>query len=133
MRPIGLAVAIILAGATTVVAAPYDGSTPLNCEVKSVMACMSATICVQGTSETELLPPIVAVNVPEGFIGGDRSGRKIKIVSVGHGPGRLLLHGQDLEMGTAWNLVIEETSGAATGAVLTRVGGHLLFGTCAAR
>ncbi len=131
MKAIGVTAGLLLAGATTVSAGSFDGSTPLNCEVKGVMACMSPTVCVQGTAETQLLPPVVVVDGPGGVLSGDRAGRKAKIVSVGHGAGRLLLHGEDLEMATAWNVVIDETSGVMTGAVLTRVGGHLVFGTCA--
>ncbi len=132
MKAIGVTAALLLAGATTVSAGPYDGSTPMSCEIKGVMACMSPTVCVQGTAETQLLPPVVMVDVPGGVLGGDKAGRTVKIVSVGHGAGRLLLHGEEMS-GTAWNVAIEETSGTMTGAVLTRVGGHLVFGTCVAR
>jgi hypothetical protein len=55
---------------------------------------------------------------------GDAAGRTVKIVSVGHGGGRLVLHGEEVEMaGTAWNVVVDQKSGDLTGAVLTRVGG----------
>jgi hypothetical protein len=56
----------------------------------------------------------------------------VKIVSVGHGGGRLVLHGEEIEMaGTAWNVVVDQKSGELTGAVVSRVGGYLVFGSCA--
>jgi hypothetical protein len=42
-----------------------------------------------------------------------------------------MLHGEEVEMsGTAWNVVVEQKSGALTGAVLTYAGGYLVFGSC---
>ena len=34
--------------------------------------------------------------------------------------------------GTAWNVVVDQTTGALTGAVLSHAGGFLMFGTCSA-
>jgi len=122
----------LLAVAATVSAAPYDGSAPLTCRIETVMICSDPSICVRGTAATALLPPAVAVDVPGRVLGGDASGRTVKIVSVGRAAGRLLLHGEDVRMsGTAWNLVVEESSGAMTAAVLTQAGGYLAFGKCA--
>ena len=133
MRAIGLAVGL-LAIAATAAAAPYDGSTPLKCAIETVMICSDPSVCVRGTAATALLPPVVAVDVPGRLLGGDASGRTVKIVSVGRAAGRLLLHGEDVKMsGTAWNMVVEEGSGAMTAAVLTHAGGYLAFGTCAGK
>lgn len=131
MRTIAAAVAL-LASASTAYAGPYDGSTPLKCTIETVMICSDPSVCVRGTAATALLPPVVAVDVPGRMLRGDAAGRTVKIVSVGHGAGRLLLHGEEVKMsGTAWNVVVDETSGAMTGAVLSHQGGYLVFGACA--
>jgi len=131
MRAMALAV-VLLAGVTTANAAPYDGSAPMKCAIDTVMICSDPTVCVRGTAATALLPAVMSVDVPQRRLGGDASGRTVKIVSVGHGAGRLILHGEEVVMsGTAWNVVIDETSGAMTGASLTQSGGFLVFGKCA--
>jgi hypothetical protein len=131
MKTLGFAVAL-LALATSASGAPYDGSAPLKCAIETVMICSDPSVCVRGTAATALLPRVVTVDVPGRVLGGDAAGRTVKIVSVGHGAGRLLLHGEEVRMsGTAWNVVVEETSGAMTAAVLTHAGGYLAFGSCA--
>ena len=113
-------------------ATPFDGSAPMKCAIDTVMICSDPTVCVRGTAATALLPAVLQVDVPNRRLGGDASGRTVKIVSVGHGAGRLLLHGEEVIMsGTAWNVVIDETSGVMTGASLTQAGGFLVFGRCA--
>lgn len=130
MRTIAFVVALA-AGASVASAAPYDGSGPMKCRVETVMICSDPSVCVRGTAATALLPPVIVVDVPGRVLAGDAGGRRVKIVSVGHGNARLLLHGEEAEMsGTAWNVVVHEASGAMTGAVLTQAGGYLVFGTC---
>jgi hypothetical protein len=132
MRAVSIAVVLLASVTSAYAAPPYDGSTPLKCAIQTVMICSDPDICVRGTAATALLPPVMAIDVPGRRLGGDAAGRTIKIVSVGRGAGRLLLHGEEVVMsGTAWNVVIEETSGAMTGAALTHAGGFLVFGTCA--
>jgi hypothetical protein len=131
MKLLGSAFALLMS-VTSVHAAAYDGSAPLKCRIQAVMMCSDASGCVRGTAESALLPPVMNVDVPDRRLSGDASGRTVKIVSVGHGGGRLVLHGEEIEMaGTAWNVVVDQKSGDLTGAVLTRVGGYLVFGSCA--
>jgi hypothetical protein len=130
MKPLYLAVAL-LASVATAHAAPFDGSAPLSCRIEAVMMCSDGSGCVRGTAESALLPPVLKVDVPGRKLAGDRAGRTVKIVSVGHGPGRLVLHGEEVETsGTAWNVVIDQKSGEFRGAVLPHVGGYLAFGSC---
>jgi hypothetical protein len=127
------AAVMVLTSVTAAHAGPYDGSAAMQCRIQAVMMCSDGSGCVRGTAQSALLPPVVKVDVPGRLLSGDASGRTVKIVSVGHGPGRLVLHGEEVEMsGTAWNVVVDEKSGALTGAVLTYVGGYLVFGSCAA-
>jgi hypothetical protein len=132
MRVMGVTIALLLGVTAAWGAPPYDGSAAMKCAIETVMICSDPSVCVRGTAATALLPPVIAVDVPNRRLGGDAAGRTIKIVSVGRGSGRLLLHGEEVVMsGTAWNVVIDETSGVMTGASLTQAGGFLVFGTCA--
>lgn len=133
MRAMGLAMLLLAASGTTAHAAgPYDGSAPIKCAIETVMICSDPAICVRGTAATVMLPAVMFIDAAARRIGGDATGRTINIVSVGHGGGRLILHGEEVVMsGTAWNMVIDETSGVMTGAALTQAGGFLVFGKCA--
>ena len=132
MKLVAPAIALSLI-ASTAYASPYDGSLPMSCALQTVMMCGEPLSCVRGTAASALLPPVIKIDVAERTLRGDAAGRVVKIVSVGHGGGRLVLHGDEVAMsGTAWNVVVEEKSGALTGAVLTYVGGYLVFGSCAA-
>jgi hypothetical protein len=130
MKALSAAV-LLLASVASAYAGPFDGSTVMRCRIETVTICSDPKICVQGTAATAALPPVLIVDVPKRRVSGDASGRTVKIVSVGRGPNRLVLHGDEVEMsGTAWNVVIDENTGAMTGAVLTYSGGFLAFGTC---
>jgi hypothetical protein len=131
MRVVGLA-AVLVVGASVASAAPYDGSRAMNCAIKAVMACSGPDSCVRGTADTVVLPRVLVIDVDQRLVSGDRAGRRVKITSLGRGGGRLMLHGEEIEIGgRAWNVVIMEASGEMTGAVLSEPGGYLLFGTCA--
>jgi hypothetical protein len=134
MKALGL-VAVLLASVSAAAAAPpYDGSTPMQCTIKAVMACSGPDSCVRGTAATVVLPSVLVIDVGQRLVTGDRAGRSVRITSVGRGGGRLMLHGEEIEIGgRAWNVVIMEASGEMTGAVLSEPGGYLLFGSCAAR
>jgi hypothetical protein len=119
---------------SAVAAPPYDGSETMNCGINAVMACSGPESCVRGTADTVVLPHVLVIDVNQRLVSGDRAGRTVKITAVGHGGGRLLLQGEEIEIGgRAWNVVIMEDSGALTGAVLSEPGGYLMFGSCTAR
>ena len=134
MKALALAVVLILAASAAHAAGPYDGSVPLSCRIEAVFTCSQPTDCVRGTAETVLLPPVLTVDVNRRVVSGDAAGRKAAITAVGHGNGRMLLHGDELQTsgGTAWNVVIEEASGSMTASVLAYGGGTLMFGVCSA-
>ena len=128
VRRIGL-VAVLLAMAVTAGAAPpYDGSKPMQCAISTVMVCSDPSVCVRGNASTVNLPPVLSVDVGQKVISGVTTGRTIKITSVEHDGGRLLLSGS--ESGGSWNVAVVEDSGAMSSVVLVRDGGFLMFGTC---
>jgi hypothetical protein len=132
MKKLGPVVVALVMTAASAHAAPFDGSAAMSCRIQVVMMCGDAQGCVRGTAESALLPPVLKVDVPARQLRGDKAGRIVKIVSVGRGPARLVLHGEEVETsGTAWNIVIDEKSGEFRAAVLPHVGGYLAFGSCA--
>jgi hypothetical protein len=128
----GLVAAIVMVGASLAHAAPpYDGSVPLHCAIETVLVCRDPSVCVRGTAKTVLLPAVITVDVAQRVIGGSASGLTARITATGQGPGKLMIAGQDVEtLGKMWGLVVEQTSGAMSGAVLSHGGGFLMFGTC---
>ena len=112
-------------------AAPYDGSTPMKCTIEAVFVCQEAAMCTRGTAQTVSLPSVVTVDVPNRVISGSATGRTARITAVGRGAGQLLVHGEEAEtLGKAWGINVTEKTGAMSGAVLSPVGGFLMFGAC---
>lgn len=86
---------------------------------------------MRGTAATVSLPPVLVVDVGNRLISGARSGRTARITSTGQGPGKLMIAGQEVEtLGNMWGLVVDEQTGAMSGAVLSHGGGFLMFGAC---
>jgi len=113
------------------VAAPLDGSQPMQCSIQAVMVCHDPAMCVRGNAATVNMPPTLKINLAERIVTGAASGRTAKIKSVGRGDGRLLVQGEEVGMGgIAWDVVIVENTGAMSGAVLGHGGGFLMFGAC---
>jgi putative effector of murein hydrolase len=132
MKSLAISAACLLWTAAGAVAAPYDGSTAMKCTIQTVLACSDATICVRGTAATVNLPPVLTVDVANAVISGAATGRTVQIMSVDRGSGKMILRGMEARaLGVAWDLLVDETSGAMSGAVLSQ-GGYLLFGGCAA-
>ncbi|MGH7389000.1 MAG: hypothetical protein ACREM3_06015 [Candidatus Rokuibacteriota bacterium] len=132
MRAIGLLAVLLVTAPAAAVAAPFDGSAPMQCSIQTVMACNDPSVCVRGTAATVNFPPTLRIDVGGRLVSGAATGRTAKITSVSHGDGRLLLHGEEMGVGgIAWNVVIAEASGAMSGAILSHGGGFLMFGACA--
>lgn len=126
--------AALWAGVAVAHAGPaFDGSAPMKCAIETVLVCNDPSVCVRGTAQTVLLPPIVTVDVPQRQISGAATGRTARITSTAQGPGKLMIAGQDVEtLGKMWGLVVQHDTGAMSGAVLSHGGGFLMFGTCTA-
>jgi hypothetical protein len=113
-------------------AQPYDGSTTMQCAIQTVMVCNDPSMCVRGTAATVNIPPVLMVDVANRLISGAATGRTIRITAVDRGAGKTMLRGLDVQtLGIAWDLVVDEASGAMAGAVLSQ-GGYLVFGRCSA-
>jgi hypothetical protein len=122
---VAIAVAVVLASVSSAHAqGPFDGSAPMKCAIQTVITCRSPEVCVRGTAQTVYLPPVLSVDVARRLISGSASGRTARITSTGQGPDKLIIAGQETEtLGNMRGLVIEQKTGAMSGAVLSHGGG----------
>jgi hypothetical protein len=125
---IGLVVVVLAMASTAGAAPPYDGTKPMQCAISTVMVCSDPSVCVRGNAATVNLPPTLNVDAVQKIISGAATGRSVKITSVEHEGGRLLLAGS--ESGGSWNVAVVEDSGAMSSVVLVRNGGFVMFGSC---
>jgi hypothetical protein len=103
----------------------------MNCSIDTVMTCRDPSVCVRGTARTVFLPPVITVDVANRLISGSASGRTARITSTGQGQDKLMVAGQEIEtLGNMWGLVVDQKTGAMSGAVLSHGGGLLMFGAC---
>ena len=132
MKIVLIAAASLLSFTPGATATPYAGPTAMKCTIQTVMICNEPSTCVRGTAATANLPAVLNVDVANKLISGAATGRTIRIMSIDHGAGKMMLRGLDVQtLGIAWDLVVDEKSGTMAGAVLSQ-GGYLLFGRCAA-
>lgn len=133
MRVAVLAAVVLAVVSTAHAESPYDGSKPMKCAIETVMSCDQPSSCVRGNAQTVLMPPVLTVDVGQRLISGAATGRTARITSTGQGAGKLMIAGQDVQtLGNMWGLVIEQKTGAMSGAVLSHGGGFLVFGACTA-
>jgi hypothetical protein len=133
MKAALLFVLLLASPRVAVAAAKYDGSAPMKCTIEAVFVCPEAALCTRGTAQTVSLPPVVTVDVANRVISGSATGRTAQITAVGRGAGQLLIHGEEVQtLGKAWGLNVNEDNGSMSGAVLSPVGGLLMFGACSA-
>ncbi len=131
MKALALAATLLAVPSVAGAAGPYDGSMPMKCTIEAVFDCVEAAMCVRGTAQTVSLPPVFTLDVSKRLISGDRAGRTVRISGVGRGAGQLMIHGEEVEtLGKAWGLTVTEKTGVMWGAVLSPVGGMLIFGAC---
>src|SRR5215468_3012111 len=133
MKALVLAATLLTNAPLASAAALLDGSSPMKCTIEAVFVCPEAALCTRGTAQTVSLPPVVTVDVANRVISGSATGRTAQITAVGRGAGQLLIHGEEVQtLGKAWGLNVNEDNGSMSGAVLSPVGGFLMFGACSA-
>jgi len=126
----GLVLVVLLIGSVCVASAA-DEPASMKCAIETVFVCQDAAMCTRGTAETVSLPPVVTVDFANRVIGGSAAGRTARITAFGRGAGQLLIHGEEVQtLGKAWGRNVAEKTGAMSAAVLSPVGGLLMFGTC---
>jgi hypothetical protein len=102
-------------------AATYDGSTPLLCALMEVMECEAANECQRTTAEH--------VNVAEKtLVGADNDAQEAAVENVQHANGRLVMQGG--KEGRGWSLVILGDTGQMSAVVADGDGAFVIFGAC---
>src|SRR5262249_54301871 len=133
MKALVLAATLLTSAPLASAAPTLDGSAPMKCTIEAVFVCQEAAMCTRGAAQTVSLPSAVTVDIPNRVITGAATGRTARITAIGRGAGQLLIHGEEAEtLGKAWGLNVTEKTGAMSGAVLSPVGGFLMFGACSA-
>ena len=113
------------------IAATFDGSTPLLCAVIDAIECEADGNCIMGTAESENLPQFIQISFKDKTIKatkGSNIKRVSKIQQIDRNGGKLIMQG--VEDGRGWNLVIGEESGKLSATVADDRVGFIVFGAC---
>ncbi|HTI19266.1 MAG TPA: hypothetical protein VL598_16580 [Trinickia sp.] len=107
-------------------AADFDGSTPLLCATFDAHSCDPGETCERALPSEIGLPQFLRVDVAKKTIQG--SSRSTPIQLIDKNATQLLLQGT--EMGYAWTIALDSTSGALTATLSNREHVYVLFGAC---
>jgi hypothetical protein len=137
------AIAVLSSAAVSLpaLAAPFDGSAPLLCGIRTVMECDEIYECYQTTPEDVNLPDFFQVNLADKEIiaaGIRRAGSRTPIERVEHLGGKLLLQGGDVSAenqrgGVGWSMIIDETDGKLSMSGVSQQFALVIYGACMVR
>jgi hypothetical protein len=121
--------AMVLAISTAAVAAPFDGTLPLDCEALRGHDCL-----ITGTECRPLLPgtavkAVFGIDFEHRVVHSPYRTALLRIVSLTENEESLVLQGADLQF--AWNALIKKKTGELTISVSDRDGAYVVFGQCA--
>ena len=128
---------IIMSAATALISiaslrgADFDGSRPIICAVNQVVVCPRTGEVEKETPEAVNLPQFFFIDVPKKLVtskGPSGDVRQTTIEVVKHESGTLILSG--VQLGKAWNAVINETSGKTTITGATADTAFVVFAAC---
>lgn len=111
------------------VAADFDGKTPLICATVDAHSCDPGVTCERGLPGDLGLPQFMKIDFAKKAIEG--TSRTTPIQSIDKGPGQLLMQGT--ELGFAWTMVIDSTTGEMTSTIANRDHTYVMFGACTPR
>jgi hypothetical protein len=112
-------------------AASFDGSSPMICAVVGAFECSLEKDCFEVTVETMNIPQFIKVDVANKKIGSPEESENKKetaIRNVSHNNGSLVLQGA--ENGRGWSIVIAEETGKMSGAISEAKAGFIILGAC---
>ena len=112
--------------ATPALAGDFDGSLPLICATVEALDCVSGTECFRGPPDGVGAPAFVRIDFEAKSIRGPR--RTTPILLMEQGDNQVLLQGT--ELGYAWALALNQTSGRFSASMTNLEGAFLLFGSC---
>ena len=112
-------------------AASFDGSSPMACAVIEAFECSLEKDCFEVTVETMNIPQFIKVDVANKKISSPEENENKKetaIRNVNHNNGSLILQGA--ENGRGWSMIIAEDTGKMSGAISEAKAGFIIFGAC---
>lgn len=129
----GAAVSVImLAVSLPAVAAKFDGSAPLVCEIAAIHECAPGALCQVRTVESVNFAPRMRVDVGgkrvHNLAEGKGTNRESLIQAAAHQNGKLIVSGAEFARG--WVLVIHEDTGRLSGTASGDGDGFVMFGQC---
>ena len=125
LTAISCAVASALVPAWSV-AADFDGKTPLICATYDAHSCDPGVLCERALPADIGLPQFMRVDFAKKTIQG--TSRTTPIETIDKTPGQVLLQGT--ELGFAWTLVLDSTTGDMTSTLANRDHTYVMFGAC---
>ena len=128
---IGIAILATVLNNTTARAADFDGTKPIICSVTQVVVCPRTGEIEKETAEGVNLPQFFFIDVQNKIVtakGPSGDVRNTKIEAARHESGSLILEG--VQLGKAWNAVINEQNGKATITGSTPDTAFVVFAAC---
>lgn len=107
-------------------AADFDGSKLLICAPVEANDCVTGQVCAKGRPDDVGAPAFMRIDFKKKVIVGPK--RTTPIVSLEKGESQLLLQGT--ELGYAWTLALDRSSGKMAATLVDREGVFVLFGSC---
>jgi hypothetical protein len=112
--------------ATSAFAADFDGSKRLICATVEARDCVPGEECLRGLPDEVGAPAFVRIDFEKKFLVGPH--RTTPILFMEKGEKQLLLQGT--ELGYAWVLALDQTSGRFSASLTDLGGAFVLFGAC---
>jgi hypothetical protein len=109
-----------------VAAADFDGKTPLICATVDAHSCDPGEICERALPADIGLPQFMRIDFAKKTIRG--TSRSTPIESMEKTPDQILMQGK--ELGFAWTLVLDSTTGEMTSTLANRDHTYVMFGAC---
>jgi len=107
-------------------AADFDGSKPLICATMEAQDCAAGETCSRELPDSLGLPQFMRIDFAKQVIAGPK--RTTPIRTIERSPSQVLMQGT--ELGFAWTLVLDATSGKLSASFLNGDNAVLAFGAC---
>jgi hypothetical protein len=125
LRQIALATAL-LCSTTWVSAADFDGSKALVCATVDAHACGAGEVCLRDLPDGFGMPQFMRIDFASKTIAGPK--RTTAIRNIDKSADQVLLQG--IELGYAWSIALDKTSGSMALTLVNRDDVFVVFGYC---
>jgi hypothetical protein len=126
-----LSIALAMAaasGAQAALAGNFDGSTPLICATVQAMDCSMGEDCTRGLAADIGAPTFLRIDFAKKAMIGPQRTSPIQLMEANEQ--QLLLQGT--ELGFAWSVALDKSTGEMSATLVNRDGAFVLFGACTA-